>query len=304
MSTRRQPTSTPPDRGTRILIPSLENPARSPRAQWQGQGEKDQHLPRAALKHTRHLQEYRAEEAHSYSSQGRFAGVGVNQAPSPFVARGYRPISATGWLALMEYLAQLRAKLHDPGAPEPDLQLLTVDPNGPFRSLRMGKNPETGQTGIFLQVRNVDRGPRWAPGPVILLLRLLLAMGGSLSINDNGSGWATIRIYNGWAKQTVERVITDARFGEIVRHRGPMGETTDHHLCDPRFRTKEMAKLDWRGGKPTRTPSKGRAEAITTSLLIFQRNQHRSELSMSQGEYRAVLEEAFGLFDLMPARQG
>lgn len=217
--------------------------------------------------------------------------------PSPsllkaYQPRGYPPMSAEAWEARRTYLRQALAKLLNPTLPEPDPKLLAVGPHGPFTDIWASPEPTGGPMVVYFTVRNRDRGPRWCPPEVFLMLELLLAFGGGLSVNDNGKGWAYLRPWGGHHRHTLGRLQANARRGEVVRQ----DKRADHHNQHPQNFRKETVSAR-SGSKPQSLPARGREDAIATALLYWSRNRYRSGIVVSREDYEAILRDCFRLVD-------
>ncbi|HMO29950.1 hypothetical protein [Enterovirga sp.] len=59
------------------------------------------------------------------------------------------------------------------------------------------------------------------------------------------------------------------------------------------------------GTRRKKSPHRGRLEAITTALQYYRTNHRRSPgLTLTEREYKAVLERAFGLLDAVHSDRG
>lgn len=212
--------------------------------------------------------------------------------------RPYPPMSLPAWQARMAYLQAALAKVTNPALPEPPTSLLTAHPHGPFTAVWEAADPESGESAVFFTIQNAERGPRWTPPEVFLMLDLLLAYGGGLSVNDTGKGWAYLRPWGGVFRHTLGRLIYDAKLGDIVRQR----KRVDHHAQLPANFFKASAGKP-RADRPSGTPKRDRGDAIETALDNFHRTHRRSELPANAEEYRQVLRDAFRLVDAYHAEE-
>lgn len=213
--------------------------------------------------------------------------------------RGYPPCSLEAFAALREFLKQARTR-----TTPPDLRLLTVDPHGPFRKITV--NNKTSPTPISFGFRNETLKLRNFPAPDALLLRLLLAFGGGCSVNDDGKGWASPRLFGGQEGIRWDRLPADAGHLEVVQHRAPDGRRNDHHDVDPDYRCIETIPAvatatvtdDDGGDVPRkRQPKRGRPEAIASALTRYRANHHRSTIDITESGYLQLLNDAFALVD-------
>lgn len=216
--------------------------------------------------------------------------------------------------ARLTYLAQAETHQADPRAAAPDVGLLTVDPHGPFKTIRAGIDPTTNRPAIYFRLQNGERGERWAPPEVFLMVILLLAFGGGCSVNANvggDGGWAYVRLWGGHQRTMSGRLTTNAGRGEVVKQ----DPSVDHHDLSPRnfWLTGGDEPQVALGGTPPgdagtrrkKSPHRGRHEAITTALQYYRTNHHRSPgLTLTEGEYKAVLERAFRLLDAVHSDRG
>ena len=209
--------------------------------------------------------------------------------------RGYPPIRPETLGHLVTFLRQSQKALADPTAPKPDITLLTHEPHGPFRTIRVAD--AGGESAIEFTVRNPDRKPRFVKPPeAFLVLRLQLAFGGGCSVNDTGTGLGYIKLYSDREGLIFDRLVGDAGLGEMVLHRNETGEQTDYHNIDAAFRTKVVA-LRVVDCVRQRTPRRGRGDAINTALRYFRRNRQRSGTTLTEREYELLLTEAYALLD-------
>lgn len=215
--------------------------------------------------------------------------------------RGYRPTRREAWDRAITYLEQAERWLADPAQPFPDIHLLAGHPGLPFREIWVAPHPERpGTLVVFFLVKNPKRGPRWCPPWVFLSVRLLLAFGGSLHVNDNighEQGWAYLKLWSDREKTTLDRIIANPPVGVVVKQRSYEGQRTDHHSIDPdylSFVPVERVRLE---GRPAGTPRRGRPEAIATALEKYRKSHQRSDIPITEQEYAAILERVFAALD-------
>lgn len=210
---------------------------------------------------------------------------------TPKPRRVYRPMSAEAWEARVSYLRQSLAKLRELLLPEPDAALLTVGPHGPFTALWVAPAPNGGPLSIHFTVQNPDRSARWSPPEVFLMLDLLLAFGGGVSVNDNGRGWAYVRPWGGNDRHTLGRLVTNAKAGQVVKQ----SPRADHHEQHPQhFR---VTSGEARPDRPQGAPHRDREAAIATALSYWDRNHRWAAMKVSRAEYEAILRDSFRLVD-------
>lgn len=214
------------------------------------------------------------------------------RSPSQPRAGGYRPISSEGWEAHRTYLTAALAKLHDPSLPEPDLRPLADYARRPFRKTWVDIDPDTQHLAIYLLIMNPERGPRRCPPEVFLMLSLLLAYGGGLSVNDNGTGWAGLRPWGGDDRHMLGRLVTDAKVGQLAKQ----NPQPDHHSQHPVNFTRTPGRSAG-GERPAGTPRRDREDAIKTALGRWDANRHRAGFTVSRAEYESTLRDAFRLID-------
>ncbi|WP_156399245.1 hypothetical protein [Methylobacterium sp. Leaf466] len=205
---------------------------------------------------------------------------------------GYAPMSAEAWETRITYLRQALAKIKDPSTPEPDPALLAVGPHGPLTGMRVAPAPNNGPVSIYFTVQNSERGPRWSPPEVFLMLDLLLAFGGGASVNDAGNGWAYLRPWGGNDRHTLGRLVANPRPGQVVKQ----CKRSDHHDQHPQH----FQATGGEGYDPAAlgTPRRDREDAIATALGYWDRNHHRRpDIRVTRAEYEAVLRDCFRLVD-------
>jgi len=195
------------------------------------------------------------------------------------------------WADHVDYLRAAITHRKDPRAPEPDLRKLT-GPHGPFRSVSIGTDPANGKACVVFEVQNEIYKPRYAPPEAFLVLRLLLAFGGGCSINGTNSGLSYVRVFGGDRKQMLGRILLDTEPGAVTRQ----DPRADYHNNDPAVFSKTPAE-EVAGGRPMRSPHKGRQDATETAMDYFYANVRKAGIKITEAEYRKVLEEAFWLLD-------
>ncbi len=216
--------------------------------------------------------------------------------------RGYPPCSLDVFAALRKFLEQSKAFAEAPTLAPPDLMLLTVDRHGPF--LKIAVVNRNSPTPISFGFKNETLKVRNLPAADALLLRLLLMFGGGCAVNDDGTGWAALRLFPS-AKEGVmwDRIVANAEPRTIVHHRAPDGRRNDHHDVDPDFRCIEtlapaVTVADDEGDvPPKRSPSRGRPEATASALARYRANHHRSGIELTESDYLQMLSDAFALVD-------
>lgn len=217
--------------------------------------------------------------------------------------RPYPPMSSAAWEARKTYLRQATARLSDPSAPEPDPVLLTVEPHGPFRSIRIAQDPDTGAPCIAFTVQNKDRKERFCPPAAFLVLDLQLAFGGGLSVNDTGTGLGYLKVFGGDDKLTFLRLLLDTKAGEVAKQQTAEGLRPDYHSHNPALLSKTTASEVAREGRPLRAPLSGREDAIGTALGYCRRHGWRAGFKASAEEYEEMLRAAYGLLDALHVKR-
>ncbi|MCJ2132300.1 hypothetical protein [Methylobacterium sp. E-045] len=203
-------------------------------------------------------------------------------------SRGYRPMSLEAWGARIAFLRQALAKVQNPELPDPDLGLLTIDPHGPLTSIWVAAAPNNGPPAIFFRTRNLKIKPRSGPPEIFLMMELLIAFGGGLSVNDNGRGLAYVRLWGGNERHDLGRLIVDARRGQLALQ----DKQVDH-----REQYFQPADGNDRPKLPHRMPRRDREDAIKTALGYWDRNHRRAEFKVSRAEYEAIIRDSFRLVD-------
>ncbi len=203
----------------------------------------------------------------------------------------YLPMSPEAWEARTTYLRLALAQLKDPSAPYPDIKLLTVGPHGPFTATWAAPASDGGGLSVHFTVKNPERGPRWCPPEVFLMLDLLLAFGGGASVNDNGRGWAYVRPWSGNYRHTLGRLVANAGLGDVVRQ----DKRADHHAQHPQhFRvTSGSPRAEHSQG----TPRRSRQDAIERALHFWDCNHPRSAIAITRDEFATLLRDSFRLVD-------
>ena len=201
-------------------------------------------------------------------------------------------MSPEGWEAHLAYLRVALAKLLDPTLPEPDPRPLAAYARRPFRRTWIDTDPDTDDLAVYLLIMNKERGPRRCPPEVFLMLSLLLAFGGGLSVNDNGTGWAGLRPYGGDDRHMLGRLLTNAKVGQLAKQSPQPDHRNQHPVNFTRTSGRPFA-----GERPAGTPRRDREDAIGTALRKWDANHHRAHFAVSREAYEAILRDAFRLID-------
>lgn len=185
------------------------------------------------------------------------------------------------------YLNMARDHLKDATRPPPDAKdLLGVF--GRFKEVTLGIDPSTRGQMIYWSLESGHTQPRRTPPLAFAVLRVLLAFGGSISVNHNGKGLSYVRLF-GPININLERILCDAKAGQVVEH----DPSKDFRNNDPDcFKVRPLTP-----GKPSRLPEAGREEAVALAFKYFRLNQPASGIAITEDQYLAALRLAFRLLD-------
>lgn len=221
----------------------------------------------------------------------------------------YPPVTQSALNKLIKYGSDYWAFLSGRRESPPDAEHLLVEiTHGPISSAWLQADPETGRPAVAIKLRNEDLGARYLSYPQALAVRLMLAMGGGLSINDASKridglpahGFGYLALFGGNYKLSAMRVFADAQPGQIAKQHAVNGERIDYHSLDPAFITKVGTAIALEQA-PSRlgVPHRGREYAMSVAAEYYRRNAGPVGITTSLDDFLTAIWGAFALCDAL-----